>query len=224
MNMRPFTRRFLLACLALASLGGLAARPPEPQGVGERTPTPTPQQPPLPRLLRVKTLLQSRYTSCGEAVITMAYNYANPETPLLEEDVIEFAAAEGLFTERRWPFTSPENMVKIAAHYSDTVLTGTVTTPEEGLTLLIDQLREGEPVIIDSLARMYDPVSPPHFILVTGVSRDPSRGDAVMIHFNDPLSGRTWVRHWEGSEGVWNAWKNNRDPGGSGWWMVIPPP
>ena len=127
----------------------------------------------------------------------MAYNYANPETPMLEEDVIKFAVEEGLFTERRWPFTSPEDMVEIASHYAPGVRTGNVTTQEEGLALLMEQLREGEPVIIDVLVRMYDPDFAPHFILVTGISVDPKKGNAVMIHYNDPLSGKAWATRWE---------------------------
>ena len=83
---------------------------------------------------------------------------------------------------------------------------------------------EGEPVIIDVLARLYDPDSGAHFILVTGVSADPKRGNAIMIHYNDPLSGKAWISRWDGGEGIWHAWKNNGDPGGSGWWLVIPPP
>ncbi len=225
MTLRLFVRRTLLGCLAFLSLAGMAAaRLPEPALIGERTPTPTLQGPNFPRLLKVKTLLQSRYTSCGEAVITMAYNYANPETPIQEAEVIEFAEQEGWFTERRWPFTSPENMVNIASHYAGGLRTGNVTSKEEGLRVLVEQLREGEPVIIDVLARMYDPASPPHFILVTGISADPAKGNAVMVHYNDPLSNKNWVRRWEGNEGVWNAWQNNGDPGGSGWWLAIPPP
>lgn len=227
MDTQPLLRGTLLACLAIFSLGSLAAaHPPVPAPAGEKTPTatltPTPTGTRFPRLLRVETLLQSRYTSCGEAVITMAYNYANPETPLLEEDVIEFAVEEGLFTERRWPFTSPEDMVEIASHYADGVRTGNVTTQEEGLALLVEQLREGEPVIIDVLVRLYDPDSAPHFILVTGISVDPKKG--VLIHYNDPLSGKAWAHRWDGNEGVWHAWKTNSDPGGPGWWLVIPPP
>ncbi len=225
MKPRPFLRRILLVCLAIFSLWGMvAARLPEPAALGERPPTATPGPPKYPRLLKVKTVLQSRYTSCGEAVITMAYNYANPEKPIHEDDVIELATERGWFTERNWPFTSPEDMVKLASQYVETLRTGNVGSREEGLALLAEQLREGEPVIIDVLARMYDPDSPPHFILVTGISTDPRRGEAVMIHYNDPLSGREWVRRWEGNEGVWNAWQNNGDPGGLGWWMAIPPP
>ncbi|HEY6071913.1 MAG TPA: papain-like cysteine protease family protein [Anaerolineales bacterium] len=213
----------LLAGLIILSIASLAAAP----GLGMRNaiaPTPTPTVPPFPRLLKVKTLLQSSYTSCGEAAITMAYNYANLEAPIEEQVVIDYAREQGYFTERRWPFTSPENMLKIAEHFSKDLRTGTVTTQDEGLAMLIDQLREGEPIIIDVLARFYDPDSPAHFILVTGVSRDPARGNAVMIHFNDPLSGNSRISRWDGNEGVWHAWKTNNDPGGSGWWLVIPPP
>lgn len=216
-------RLSLFACLAVSSLGSLAATPASGlQAAGMLMSTPQPRQ--FPRLLKVKTLLQSHYTSCGEAVITMAYNYANLEAPMQEQTVIDYALEQGYYTERRWPFTSPENMVKIAQHYADVLRTGSVTTQEEGLALLIEQLKEGEPVIIDVLARLYDPESGAHFILVTGVSADPKKGNAIMIHYNDPLSGKAWISRWEGSEGIWHAWKNNGDPGGPGWWLVIPPP
>jgi hypothetical protein len=43
----------------------------------------------------------------------------------------------------------------------------------------------------------------------------------VVIHFNDPLTGTKESADWEGSEGVWNAWLTNGDPGGAGWWLVI---
>lgn len=79
-----------------------------------------------PLNLEVPVITQSRGTSCGEAVIMMAYNYAYPTTPLDEQEVIEFAAAQGYYTEELAPFTSPANMVKIAKYYADDVSTGTV--------------------------------------------------------------------------------------------------
>ncbi len=173
--------------------------------------------------LPVDAILQSRYTSCGEAAIMMAYNYAYPESKVSEEEVIDFALSEGYFTERTPPFTSPADMVEIAKHYADTVSTGQVKTAEEGLSLLTEKLTHGDPVIIDSRARLYEPGSVAHFVVVTGleINKNPNK---TKILFNDPLTGTNRWGYWLGIEGVWNAWQNNGDPGGSGWWMVISSP
>jgi hypothetical protein len=176
-----------------------------------------------PLNLQVPVVKQLTGTSCGEAVITMAYNYANPQTPLTESEVIDYATKQGYFTPGVPPFTSPANMVKIAEYYVENVSAGTVKNSNEGLSLLIRRLRAGEPVIIDVLSNFSDPESEAHFILVTGISVDPARGNAIVIHYNDPLTGTKASDDWAGSEGVWNAWQNNGDPGGSGWWMVIAP-
>ena len=180
------------------------------------------QQEPLQ--LQVPVLMQSRGTSCGEAVITMTYNYAYPDTPVIEQEVIEYATVNGYFTEGVPPFTSPSNMVKIAEYYAEDVSSGNVSTAGQGLSLLRQKLRDGEPVIIDVLSDFADPESEAHFIVVTGISMDPERNNAVVIHYNDPLSGTQRVDDWSGSQGVWNAWLTNGDPGGAGWWMVISPP
>jgi hypothetical protein len=180
------------------------------------------QQEPLN--LQVPVLMQSRGTSCGEAVITMTYNYAYPDTPIIEQQVIEYAAANGYFTEGVPPFTSPANMVKIAEYYADEVSSGNVSSSGQGLSLLKQKLRNGEPVIIDVLSDFTDPESEAHFIVVTGISVDTARNNAVIIHYNDPLSGTQKADDWSGSQGVWNAWLTNGDPGGAGWWMVISPP
>ena len=180
------------------------------------------QQEPLN--LQVPVLMQSRGTSCGEAVITMTYNYAYPDTPIMEQQVIEYAAANGYFTEGVPPFTSPANMVKIAEYYAYEVSSGNVSSSGQGLSLLKQKLRNGEPVIIDVLSDFTDPESEAHFIVVTGISVDTARNNAVIIHYNDPLSGTQKADDWSGSQGVWNAWLTNGDPGGAGWWMVISPP
>ena len=180
------------------------------------------QQAPL--YLDVPMVKQLTGTSCGEAVITMAHNYAYPQTPLTEQEVIEYATAQGYFTPGVPPFTSPANMVKIAENYADAVFTGTVKNSSEGLSLLIRRLRTGDPVIIDVLSNFSDSESEAHFILVTGISVDPAGGNAVVINYNDPLTGTKASADWYGTEGVWNAWQNNGDPGGAGWWMVISVP
>lgn len=180
------------------------------------------QQEPLK--LQVAPLQQSRATSCGEAVITMAFNYAYPQTPIHEQGVIEYAAAEGYFIETVSPYTSPANMVKIAEYYAEDVSSGGVINSGQGLSVLIQKLRNGEPVIIDVLSNFADPESEAHFIVVTGISVDPNRGNAIVVHYNDPLIGGYGSADWAGHEGVWNAWQNNGDPGGSGWWLVISSP
>jgi hypothetical protein len=153
----------------------------------------------------------------------MAYNYVYPQTPLNEQDVIDYATTHGYFTPGVPPFTSPENMVKIARNYTDEIASGMARNSNEGLSLLIRKLRTGEPVIIDVLSNFSDSQSEAHFILVTGISVDSTRNNAIIIHYNDPLTGTKESDDWTGSEGVWIAWQNNGDPGGSGWWMVIPP-
>lgn len=177
-----------------------------------------------PIQLQVNTLAQSHTTSCGPAAITMAHNYANPDDLVSEAMVIEYAAAEGYYTAGRTPFTSPANMVRIARHYADDVRSGHAVNSRQGLSLLIERLQVGEPVIIDVFTRLDDPESEAHFIVVTGISVDSNRQNAVVVHYNDPLSGRAESADWLGNAGIWNAWLNNKDPGGSGWWMVIGAP
>jgi len=171
--------------------------------------------------LPVQAVVQSKLTSCGETVIVMAYNYAYPETRIKERDVIEYAADRGYYTERRFPYTSPENMVKIAAHYADTVQTGHVEDEDEALNLLIETLIAGYPLIIDIRTLLYDPRSGAHFVVVTGLEIDPDNPNATRIYYNDPLLKESRSSSWLGREGIWNAWMNNGDPGGAGWWMVI---
>lgn len=171
--------------------------------------------------LPVDAILQSELTSCGEAVIVMAFNYAHPETRINERSVIEYAVDQGYYSERKHPYTSPENMVKIAEHYADSVKSGTVTDADEGLAFLTETLTGGDPVIIDIRTRLYDPRSGAHFVVVTGLEIDPDNPNATKIYYNDPLQQESRSAKWLGREGVWNAWQTNGDPGGAGWWMVI---
>jgi hypothetical protein len=174
-----------------------------------------------PIILQVPPLAQSQGTSCGEAVIVMAYNYAHPQSPLAEAQVIAFATENGYFTEDTEPFTSPANMVNITRHYTSDYSSGTVLTADQGLALLIRKLQIGEPVIIDVLTYLDDPASDAHFVLVTGVSVDPNDASAVTIYYNNPLTGKNESAPWNGEAGIWHAWQNNPDPGGSGWWLVL---
>lgn len=180
------------------------------------------QQTPL--ILDVLVLKQAWSSSCGEAVIAMTYNYIFPNAPITEGEVINFAATNGYYTPDIAPYTSPANMVKIAQNYAENLSSGTVISSGQGLALLIQKLRNGEPVIIDVLSNFSDPQSEAHFIVVTGLSVDSSRGNAIVVHYNDPFSGTKESADWAGSEGVWNAWRTNGDPGGAGWWLVISAP
>src|SRR5688572_4647671 len=105
------------------------------------------QQEPLN--LQVDIIQQSKGTSCGEAVIAMVYNYAYPQTPINEQQVIEYAAGHGYYTEDFPPFTSPANMVKIAQYYADDISAGRVSNSGQGLAVLVRKLRNSEPVVID---------------------------------------------------------------------------
>ena len=176
-----------------------------------------------PLNLNVPVIRQSKSTSCGEAVIVMTYNYAHPNSSISEQEAIDYATAHGYYTEGLPPFTSPLNMVKIAKNYVDDVSTGTVISSGQGLAVLLQKLRNGEPVIIDVLSNLNEPQSEAHFIVITGISVDLNHDNTIIIHYNDPLTGTQESSNWAGSGGVWNAWWNNGDPGGSGWWMVIPP-
>lgn len=176
-----------------------------------------------PILLDVPTVKQATGTSCGEAVIAMTYNYVNPKNTITEAEVTQYAIANQYYTPDTFPYTSPANMVKIAEYYAKNVDHGTVRTESQSLALLLSRLRRGEPVTIDVLSNFSDPKSEAHFIVVTGISMDTQRGNAVVIHYNDPLSGTKRSSDWAGSQGLWNAWQTNGDPGGAGWWMVVSP-
>jgi len=212
-----------LICLALLSVIGIAAS--KDSGVllrGEGVLQTQLQEKPL--ILKVDPLLQMLFTSCGEAAITMTYNYANLDAQISERAVIEFARKHGYFTADHPPYTSPADMVRIARNYANGIKSGSVVNADQGIAVLAGNLQEGEPVIIDVRARLYDMDSPAHFIVVTGMAVDPDHGNKLMVYYNDPLTGSRESARWDGSEGIWNAWNNNGDPGGAGWWMIIPPP
>jgi hypothetical protein len=174
-----------------------------------------------PIMLQVPPVAQSQATSCGEAVIVMAYNYAYPETPINEAEVIAYATQNGYFTEELEPFTSPANMINITKHYTDEYSSGTVSNASQGLALLIRHLKNDEPVIIDVLTRLDDPTSGAHFVLVTGVARDVNDPTIIWVYYNNPLTGVNEVAPWDGDTGLWHAWMNNPDPGGPGWWLTL---
>jgi hypothetical protein len=174
-----------------------------------------------PLILSVQPIQQGQVTSCGEAAITMLYNHAYLQTPIHESDVIGYATEMDYFTAERPPFTSPANMLKIAKHYTDEVSSGRALTQSQGLTLLFQKIQNNEPVIIDVLTRLNDPDSGAHFVVVTGVALDETHENTILIHYNNPLTGRAESAPWSGTDGLWNAWQKNGDPGGAGWWMAF---
>lgn len=208
--------RWLVLFLCLASIWTLGLVP-FPDDDPARTPPPKTGPVQLP----VEPLQQKKVTSCGEAAIVMAYNYAHPKSPLNELDVITFAMKMGYYMDDRRPYTSPANMLQIASHYTTDVRSGAVSTPEEGLALLFENLHNNQPVIIDSWTFLDIPYSDAHFVVVTGISKHPKKSGVYIIHYNDPLTARTESARWDGKGGIWEAWQNNGDPGGSGWWMTI---
>ena len=208
--------RWLVLFLCLASIWTLGLVP-FPDDDPARTPPPKTGPVQLP----VEPLQQKKVTSCGEAAIVMAYNYAHPKSPLNELDVITFAMKMGYYMDDRRPYTSPANMLQIASHYTTDVRSGAVSTPEKGLALLFENLHNNQPVIIDSWTFLDIPYSDAHFVVVTGISKHPKKSGVYIIHYNDPLTARTESAWWDGKGGIWEAWQNNSDPGGSGWWMTI---
>jgi hypothetical protein len=171
--------------------------------------------------LPVAPLRQTKITSCGPAVLAMAYRYAFPLGETGERDILTYAEMQGWYTETKYPYTSPANMVKIIRHYTRDLSTGQAASAAQGLEILSVQLRQGHPVIIDALTLLDDPRSGAHYLLVTGISVAPDNKYAVTIHYNDPLTGKTKSAPYYGEGGLWDAWRRNGDPGGSGWWLVI---
>ena len=174
-----------------------------------------------PILLEISGLRQVQDNSCGEAAIVMAYNHVHPEFPLQEDDVITYAIKKGHFTPDEEPFTSPRDMVLITRHYTYHYSTGNVSTADQALELLIGKLQNGTPVIIDVLNRSEASPLNAQYVVVTGISADPNGADAVTIYYNDLLTGSSNSAPWSGEAGIWNAWQNNPDPDGAGWWLVL---
>ncbi len=174
--------------------------------------------------LEITPLRQSKITSCGPAVLAMAYRYAYPAKNISERDILTYAEKQGWYTETKFPYTSPVNMVKIVRHYATNITSGQAASPQKGLDLLIQELRRGNPVIIDALVRLEERQSGAHFVLVTGISIAPGNPYAVLVTYIDPINGGKKSAPYYGEGGLWNAWRHNGDPGGAGWWLVIPRP
>lgn len=174
--------------------------------------------------LSITPLRQLRVTSCGPAVLAMAYRYAYPMENVSERSILAYAEKQGWYTETKYPYTSPANMLKIIRRYAKNLSTGQAASPQDGLDLLFRELRRGNPVIIDALVRLDDRQSGAHFVLVTGISVAPGNKYAVTVTYIDPLTGASKSAPYYGEDGLWNAWRRNGDPGGAGWWLVIPRP
>ena len=76
-------------------------------------------------------------TSCREAAIAITYNYAYPQKPISEGEVLDYATSQDYFTVETSLYTSPANMVKVAGHYAGNITSGIVGDPEKGLGLLV---------------------------------------------------------------------------------------
>jgi|GEM_PF-898740 len=172
--------------------------------------------------LPVRPLRQSKITSCGPAVLAMAYHYAYPLAGASERDILTYAEMWGWYTETKYPYTSPANMLNIIRHYTKNSSSGQALYPQDGLDVLFSELRRGNPIIIDALTLFDEPRSGAHFVLVTGISVASGNKYAVTVTYIDPLTGGTKSAPYYGEGGLWNAWRRNGDPGGAGWWMVIP--
>ncbi len=172
--------------------------------------------------LSVRPFRQSKITSCGPAVLAMAYHYAYPMGNISERAILTYAEAQGWYTETKYPYTSPANMLKMIRHYTANFFSGQVVSPQDGLNLLLRELRRGNPIIIDTLTLLDNPRSGAHFVLVTGISVAVGNKYAVTVTYIDPLTGGTKSAPYYGEGGLWNAWRRNGDPGGAGWWLVIP--
>jgi hypothetical protein len=154
----------------------------------------------------------------------MAYNYQYPQTPLNEADVIQYAIQKGYYTPGAAPFASPANMLNIVQRYTKDYVSGNVSTSAEGFELLTQKLQQGQPVIIDVTTHLDRPGSAAHFVLVTGLVSNPNNPQDVTVYYNNPQTGLNESALYDGNTGVWNAWQNNNDPGGAGWWLAISPP
>ncbi len=174
--------------------------------------------------LAVNPLQQLKITSCGPAVLAMALNHAFPQEKVSERDILTYAEMQGWYTETKYPYTSPENMVNLARHYAKNISTGHATHDQDGLEILFRQLRRGNPIMVDALTLLDDPRSGAHFVLVTGLSVSPDNKYAVTVTYIDPLTGQAKSAPYYGEGGLWDAWRRNGDPGGAGWWLVIPLP
>ncbi|GAB4492022.1 MAG: hypothetical protein Fur0016_25570 [Anaerolineales bacterium] len=172
--------------------------------------------------LSVRPFRQSKITSCGPAVLAMAYHYAYPMGNISERAILTYAEGQGWYTETKYPYTSPANMLKIIRHYTANFSSGQVVLPQDGLNLLLRELRRGNPIIIDTLTLLDDSRSGAHFVLVTGISVAVGNKYAVTVTYIDPLTGGIKSAPYYGEGGLWNAWRRNGDPGGAGWWLVIP--
>ena len=105
--LRASVRLLLLICIGTLLYSGFAP-------LSEGFLTRPLQQGPLQ--LQVEALQQQETTSCGEAAITMIYNYLHPDAIIHEADVIQYALENEYYFPHKPPFTSPANMVKVTRY------------------------------------------------------------------------------------------------------------
>jgi hypothetical protein len=201
-------------------------------------------------LPKVPLVSQQDYTSCGEAVFIMGWNYKNPSQTL----DIEMVETIGMTLKVYFPAsstephgylgTSPSGMKVIGDYYADkykrtpptagniNLDSGGAYARLEAIGLLYSQLSSGNPVIIevtDAIGNPSKTYNDSHYVIVTGMNFD-----AGIVTFNDPLvnlsmSGKILGagRSAEWSQ-IWASWFNNKDinPGkgghpGRGWYMIV---
>lgn len=184
------------------------------------------QTPQTIQLYNVPVISQSLGTSCGEAAFAMAYNYAYPDNPISEWDVIQVAVTHGWYklNDPARVFTSPVHLQDIGNFFAGiNVTAGNVSRfdPVSAEQLLIEQLLQGHPVIVDVNAIMGDTGSSSHFVVVTGIDLQKE-----LVYYNDPYGynpsgARQAGRRISAWNIFWNSWAGNSDPNGAGWYMTL---
>ncbi|MGD0613514.1 MAG: C39 family peptidase [Anaerolineales bacterium] len=201
-------------------------------------------------LNKVPLVNQQNYTSCGEAVFAMGWNYRHPDQ-VLDGGGVETTGLEiGVYFPARLPGpggylgTSPTGMEAIADFYADqygqlpptagniNLDNGEAYAELEARGLLYHFLSAGNPVIIEVTDNIGSPIktyNDSHYVIVTGMNFDNGR-----VTYNDPYlnlsmdgkySGYSRSAEWSD---IWTSWSNNKDinPGevghpGRGWYMVV---
>lgn len=159
-------------------------------------------------------------TYSGQYSFAMIWSFLHPDHPMTGAAVSATAAEKG-WHDTSIPYTSPSNMVKMAQYYAYHQYTGirvdhgfgSNETAAKGL--LHNLIVMGDPVIIDVTVDVAvdgnHNYRNTHYIVVTGIASDGT------VYYNDPLSGSKSTS-WKN---IWDSWKNNTDPGGQVWYLVI---
>jgi RHS repeat-associated protein len=158
-------------------------------------------------------------SNCGQYCFAMDWSYLHPDQALTGEEVSRTAEQEGWHINIP-PYTSPESMVKMAQYYTHQHAGtreehGNIYDPSRARELLDIVTRMGFPVIVDvtvDVASSTHNTSNTHFIVITGID---SKNN---VYYNDPLTGEAESTIWNN---LWSSWRDNKDPGGSGWYLII---